>query len=94
MSRKFSIRIPNDLYVALDREAGEYSLSSLIIMILQQCVGGLRPKLSFATSIRLHAFSVRRGLSIYAGIQRLLSNDSTVFGETEVGNAGEHPTEG
>jgi hypothetical protein len=55
VSRKLSIRFPDDLYEVLDRQAGEASLSKMIVTALREIVQGRRPLLQPETARRLWA---------------------------------------
>jgi hypothetical protein len=55
MSRKLSIRVPADLYAVLICQAGETSLSKMIVTALREIVQGRRPLLQLETAERLWA---------------------------------------
>ena len=75
MSRKVSIRFPQEVYSPLDRLAEKHSmsLSAVAVKLIQQSLVGQRPFLESDTASQFNSFCRKAGLSATAAVRQFLS---------------------
>jgi hypothetical protein len=73
MSRKISIRLPDEMYSALDKTAGESSLSALVVGLIREIMQGERPLLQSDTAAEFREYCEKTVSSADAALRYLLS---------------------